>query len=63
MVVLDTNFGMLSSSNSENHYIIPDPITLPPTVRIKKYVLFINFRKGLPIVSSGGGGGGFSSKV
>ncbi|XKL68967.1 hypothetical protein PGB90_006736 [Kerria lacca] len=35
MVVLDSNFGMLSNTNNENHYIIPDPVTLPPTLDAK----------------------------
>lgn len=35
MVVLDSNFGMLSNANNENHYIIPDPVTIPPTLDAK----------------------------
>lgn len=30
MVVLENNYGMLSNTNNDNHYIMPDPVT--PTV-------------------------------
>lgn len=41
MVVLDSNFGMLSNTNNENHYIIPDPVTLPPTVSVIFIIFYI----------------------